>query len=157
MDSKIFPLGTTENNRIVRILKIVFGVLCIGIAAYWISFNIKSLKSDSSLWITIIFLIGFGFYQVWSGLGRATRFIEIGQDKIRLKKNAIPGPVEITAGNIEKVQIFPLNVIFLLKNGKKVPMRFGTTYYEVNEKIVDEIMQFADINHIPIEIVEEKL
>ena len=36
-------------------------------------------------------------------------------------------------------------------------MRFGTTYYEVNEKIVDEIMQFADINHIPIEIVEEKL
>lgn len=157
MDSKIFFLGTTENNRIIRILKIVFGIVCIGIAVYWFSFNIKSLKSDGTLWITIVFLIGFGFYQIWSGLGRTTRFIEIEKDKIRIKKNAIPGPVEMVAGNIERIEILPLNVIFRLKNRKKILLRFGTTYYEANEKILDEIVSFAELNNIPFEVIEEKL
>jgi hypothetical protein len=116
-----------------------------------------SLKSDGTPWITIVFLIGFGFYQVFSGLGRATRFIEICKDKIRLKKNAIPGPIEIVAGNIERVKIFPLNVIFLLKDRKKITLRFGTTYYEVNQKILDEIIGFAELNNVPVEIIEEKL
>ena len=157
MEIKYFSLDTIENNRLVKIIRILFGVVCIVVAIYWFFFNIKSLKADWTLWITIIFLLGFGFYQIWSGMGRATRFIEIASDYIRLKKNPILPPIEMRTGEIEKIELFPLNLIFFLKSKKRILLRFGTTYYEINEKIKDEILSFAESNNIPLEIVEEKI
>jgi len=69
MEKMYFSLGTSENNRLVKVIQIVFGVVCIAVAIFWLVFNIKSLKADGTLWITIIFLSGFGFYQIWAGLG----------------------------------------------------------------------------------------
>jgi hypothetical protein len=120
-------------------------------------FNIKSIKTDWTLWITILFLLGFGLYQILSGLGFATRFIEIGSTEIRLKKNSILAPERIVSKDIDRVEIFPLNVIFYLKSRKRILLRFGTTYQEVNEKILDEIISFAESNNIPLEFIEEKL
>lgn len=157
MEIKHFSFGTSENNRFVKIIRIVFGVVCIAVAIYWFSFNIKSLKADGTLWITIIFLTGFGFYQIWSGLGRATRFIEIAPDYIRLKKNPILPPVEMSSGEIEKIELFPLNLIFFLKSKKRILLRFGTTYHETNEMVKEEILNFAETNNIPLEIIEEKI
>jgi hypothetical protein len=157
MDIKYYSLSSIENNRAVNIIRIVFGLICIAVAAFWISFNVRLLKIDGTLWITIIFLSGFGFYQVWSGLGKATRFIEIGPDFIRLKKNPILSPLKIVASMIEKIDIFPLNLIFFLKSGKKMMLRFGTTFQETNELVKDEIIRFAELNQIPINFVEEKI
>ncbi len=157
MEIKYFSLDASENSRPVKIIRIVFGAVCIAVAGYWFGFNIKSLKADGTLWITIIFLSGFGFYQIWSGLGRATTFIEIGQDKIRLKRNTILPMVEMGAGEIEKIELFPLNVIFFLKTKKRILLRFGTTYYETTEKVKDEILGFAESNKILLEIIEEKI
>ena len=157
MEIKYFSLDAGENSRLVKIIRIIFGVVCIAVSGYWFSFNIKSLKTDGTLWITIIFLSGFGFYQIWSGLGRATTFIEIGQDKIRLKRNTILSTVEVLAGEIEKIELFPLNVIFFLKTKKRIMLRFGTTYYETTKKVKDEILGFAESNKILLEIIEEKI
>jgi hypothetical protein len=157
METRFFPLGTSENNRLVNIIRVVFGIVCIAVAIFWLIFNIRSLKADGTLWITIIFLSGFGFYLIWAGLGRAARFIEIGPDYIRLKKNSILPPVEMLAGEIEKIELFPLNVIFFLKLKKRILLRFGTTYYETNEKVKDEILGFAESNKIILEIVHEEL
>jgi len=157
MEIKYYSLSTTENNRLIKIIQIVFGVVCFAVAIFWLIFNIRSLKADGTLWITIIFLSGFGFYQIWSGLGRTTLFIEIGADYIRLKKNPVLPSVKIRTGDIEKIELFPLNVIFFLKSRKRIMLRFGTTYYETNEKVKDEILGFAETNDIPLEIVEEKL
>jgi hypothetical protein len=157
MENRIFSLGTSENNKIVKILRILFGAVCFGVAVFWLIFNIRSLKNAGALWVTIIFLAGFGFYQIWSGLGRATLFIEIGTDYIRLKKNAILPPVEMNAQEIEKIELFPLNLIFFLKTKKRILLRFGTTYYETNEKVKDELLKFVEVNNIPLEIIEEKI
>lgn len=157
MEKKYFSLGTSENSRFVKIIRIVFGAVIIAIAVFWLLFNIRSLKADRILWVTIIFLSGFGFYQIWSGLGRATRFIEISADCILLKKNAILPAIMMRAGEIEKVELFPLNIIFYLKSENKVMLRFGTTYYETNQKISDEIIAFAESNNILLEVIEEEL
>lgn len=66
-------------------------------------------------------------------------------------------PVEMPAMEIEKIELFPLNVIFFLKTKKKILLRFGTTYHETNEKIKDEILRFAGLNKITLEIVQEEL
>ncbi len=157
METKYFSLSPVENNRMVKIVQIVFGILCIGVAIFWLVFNFRSFKANSILWITIIFLSGFGFYQVWTGLGKATRFIEISSDKVRLKTTILLAAVDMVAGDIEKIELFPLNLIFYLKTNKKIILRFGSTYYETNEKIKDEILSFAELNSISAEIKEEKL
>jgi len=157
MEKKYFSFSPVENSLIIKVIRIVFGIVCIAVAIFWLIFNLKSLNIDWTLWITIIFLVGFGFYQIWTGLGRATRFIEINKDEIRLKKYAVSYPVLMHAGEIDYIEIYPLNVIFFLKSKKRVMLRFGTTYYDQNEKILDEIIAFADSNNITFEVISEKI
>lgn len=157
MGKKYFALSSVENNRLIKVIQIAFGVVCTAVAVFWLVFNIRSMKTDSTLWITIIFLTGFGFYQVWAGFGQATRFIEISSDKIRLKKTVFLPPVELLSSEIRKIEIFPFNLIFYLKTEKKMLLRFSSSYYETNEKIKDEIIIFGKLNSINIEFIEEKL
>ena len=157
METKYFSLSSNENNKLVKIIQIVFGIICIAVAIFWLIFNIRLLKADGTLWITIIFLTGFGFYQIWSGMGRAIRFIEIRSDRIVLKKNIVLPSIQFSADEIDKIEVYPMNLIFFLKPKKKVLLRFGSTYYTTNELIKDEIIGFAESNKISIEIMEEKL
>jgi hypothetical protein len=157
MEKKYFLLSSAENSKLVQIIQIIFGIICIGVAVFWLIFNARSLKADKTLWITILFLTGFGVYQIWAGLGRATRFIEITSEKIRLKKSIFRPELNIASQDIQKIEIFPLNLIFFLKSQKKILLRFGTSYQEINEQIKDKILAFGDLNSITIEIKEEKL
>ncbi len=157
MENKYFLLGTSETNKLIKIFQIIFGFACLSIALFWMAENIKSKAIDGTLWITLIFLSGFGSYQIWAGFGRATRFIEIGKNLIILKKNSILPPVNVLAKEIENIELFPLSVKFFLKSKQRILLRLGTTFYEINEKIKDEILNFAETNQIPVEIIEEKL
>lgn len=157
MGKQYFSLELNENNKVTKILRILFGVVCVAVSIFWLIFNIKSLKSDGTLWITIIFLSGFGFYQIWAGLGYATKFIEIGSDYIRLKKSAMLPATLISAGNIEKIELFPLNVIFFLKSRQKTLLRFGTTYPERMELTKNALIEFASSNNINLEFISEQL
>ena len=128
METKYFTLGYSENSQLVKIIRIVFGLVCIAIAVFWMIFNIRSVKADRTLWITVLFLSGFGLYQVLAGLGRTTRFIQIGIDKIIIKKNSILPLKVISASEIKKIEIFPLNLIFYYHKGGKTVLRFGTAF-----------------------------
>jgi len=141
----------------VKILQIVFGIMCIGIAVFWLIFNLRSINVAGTSWVTVIFVGGFGFYEIYSGLGYSKRFIEIGTDKIIIKKDIMLPAINISAGELEKVELFPFNLIFFLKTRKRVMLRLGATYRETNEKIKDEILIFGELNSIKIEFVEEKI
>lgn len=157
MEKHYFSLGTSENSKAIRIIRIIFGVVCIAISVFWIIFNIKSLKTDGTLWITIVFLTGFGLFQVWAGLGRADRFIEFRTISIRLKKNSFFSPVEMTVSEIERIELFPMNIVFFMRSKKRILLRFGSTFYETNEKVKDELLSFAETNNIPLEIIQENI
>ena len=90
-------------------------------------------------------------------MGRTTIYIEIDGDCILLKKNPILPPIKMDAGEIEKIELLPLNVIFILKTKKRILLRFGATYYETNENVIDEIIFFANSNKITLEIIKETL
>lgn len=152
-----YTLGNAEDNRIVRISRMLFGIACIVMAAYWVNYNIRALKTDWTLWITIFFLLSFGAFQIWSGAGKATRYILTGNDSIKLKKNSILPPVQISASNVEKIEFNPLSVLFMMKENRKILLRFGTVHYETNEKIVDSLIAFAEYNNIPYEIKEDEI
>ena len=65
--------------------------------------------------------------------------------------------INISAGEMEKVELFPFNIILFLKTRKRVMLRLGASYQETNEKIKDEILTFGELNSINVEFVEEKL
>jgi hypothetical protein len=157
METKYFSLGQAENSKMVKILQVLFGILCTGIAIFWLIFNLRSINSTGTSWVTIIFIGGFGLYQIYAGFGFSKRFIEIGSDKISIKKDIMLPATVISAGEMEKVEIYPFNLILFLKTRKKVMIRLGATYQETNEKIKDEILTFGERNSIKIEFVEEKI
>ena len=156
METKYFSLGPSDDNAVLKAIRIVFGLVCIAIALFWLIFNIRAVKADRTLWITVLFLSGFGFYQFWAGLGRTGRFIQIGGDKIILKKNSLLPVKEMASSEIKKIEIFPLNLIFYFHRGGKTVLRFGTTFTDNIEPIKSGIEEFSAINNISIEeIIEE--
>jgi energy-converting hydrogenase Eha subunit C len=101
MESDYFSLEVNKSNKLTRIFQLVFGIICAVVALIWLILNIKSLRSNGTLVITIIFLLGFAYYQINSGIGRGEKFIEISQTALRLKKNSIFPAQELNASEIE--------------------------------------------------------
>jgi hypothetical protein len=157
MTKKYFTLGIAEAGKLGKILLLIFGTACIIVAILWIIISLGSVKTESTLWITIVFLAVFGIYQILSGLGKTTRFIEIGDQSIRLKKNSVLPPTEIMAADMDKIEIYPMSMIFILKAKKRITLRFGAIYQDTNELIKDEMISFAGNNNIRLEFIEEKI
>jgi hypothetical protein len=157
MEDSFFSLEVNRNNRFIRIFQSVFGIICAALAVVWLILNLNSLKSNSTLWLSIIFLLGFAWYQINSGLGKGDKFIEISQTTLKFKKNSLLPAKELIASDIKKVEIFPLSMVIFLKSGKKSIMRFGTTYTDIIEPIKKGIENFCTINDLKFEFRKEEL
>ncbi len=157
MEKKLYSLEVTENNRLIRIFQIIFGLVCIAVAGYWLIYNINAVKSDGTLWITVIFITCFGAYLTWSGFGYGRRFVEFTDAAIKLKKNSFLPPLDIIAAEVEYIQIYPLKFIVRFKSGKADQTRFGVTDIEKTEHIKDEIITFASDHNIRLEIKNENV
>jgi hypothetical protein len=152
METKFFSLEIRENSKLVRIFQIGLGVGCLLIAGFWVVFNIRSVKADNSLWLTVAFLCGFGVFQIYSGLGYANKFIEFSDTRIKLKKNSLLPLQLIEADQVDRTEVYPLKVHIILKSSKKILIRFGVTNADNLELVKDEIISFASRNSISLEI-----
>jgi len=157
MAGDYYSLEVYKSNKLTKVFQLVFGIICAVVALVWLISNISSLESNGTLVITIIFLLGFAYYQVNSGLGRGEKFIEISQNTVKLKKNSIFPSQELSASGIERIEIFPLNLIFFLRSGKTVFLRFGTTYTDIINPVRTGIKTFCERNNIPLEFKNEEL
>lgn len=157
MEKRYFSLEIREDNRLTKIFRIILGLLCCAIAIFWVIYNFTSVKADGTQWITVAFLIAFGVFQIYAGFGLATKFIEFSTNNIRLKKNSIIPKIDISADQIERIELFPLKVQFFLRPGKKILLRFGISDPEKIELIKGEIVSFADSNNLTLEINTEEI
>lgn len=155
MGERLFFLDHRDGSHITRVFQLVLGVLCIGIAIYWVIFNIKSLNTDNNLWITIAFLILFGIYQILAGAGKTKKFIETGPEQIRLKQNSVLPAVTLKPGDIQKIEVYPISITFLLQRGGNIRLRFGVTYTDIIQPVKEEIVKFAELHNILIEEFSE--
>ena len=157
MESSYYSLEVNKSNRFTRIFQLIFGIVCAVLAVIWLIMNIKTLTTKGSLVLTIAFLLGFAYYLVNSGLGKGEKYIEIGRNKLKLKKNSVLPAIEINAGDILKIEMFPLNIVFILKSGKKVLMRFGTYFTDVIDPVKTAIESFCESNGVPLEVLNENI
>jgi hypothetical protein len=157
MEKEHFSLEISDDNRIIKVFRAFLGLLCIAIGIYWLLFNIGKGSQSSKQWITVAFLVGFGAYQIYAFLGLAVKFIEISSENIRLKKNSLSPVISFSPDQIRKIELFPLNVIFLYKSDKKVILRFGISDPGKVEDIKSKIVEFADSNGVNLEIMTEEI
>lgn len=157
MGKTYFSLEISEGNRITRIFQLILGMVCFVVAVFWLIYNIRSSEPDLTLWVTIIFLTGFSYYQVMAGLGRAAKFIEIDNDAIRLKKNSLFPAEKFYAGNLAKIEIYTLSIRFFVKERKASMFRLGTAFTDRIGPVKDKILQFAESNNIPVEMKNEEV
>jgi len=155
MERAYYSLEVNKSNRITRIFQLGFGIICAIVAVVWVFLDMDNLDRNGAFWITIIFLLVFAYYQIISGLGKAEKFISIENSGIKMKTNSILPTREINATEIEKIKIFPVNIIFMLKTGKPVILRFGTTFTDVIEPVKKEVESFGKTNLIEIEYRQE--
>jgi hypothetical protein len=157
MEDKYFPLEQKENSRFVRIVQILFGVVCIATALVWIIYNIKSLETDSKLWPSIAFIFIFGIYLIMAGSGKTGRFIRTSTHGIFLKQHSVLPGFELIYADIKKIELYPLSIKFHMKDSKKISLRFGLSYAEIISPVKEEIIAISELNNIPLEVVEEEL
>jgi hypothetical protein len=155
MEKRYFSLETRDDNKLTKIFRILFGLICCAIALFWLTFKFTSIQADSTQWITIAFLFSFGAFQIFAGFGLANRFIELNPDKIKLKQNYVLPAIELQPVHISRIELFPLKILFHLRNEKKVLLRFGISDPEKIELIKAEILKFADSNRLSLEIKSE--
>ena len=157
MEKKLFFLEPGESSKLTKTFQIVLGALCIIIAIYWVIFNLQSVKTDSALWLTIIFLILFGVYQLLAGTGRTRKYISIEPEQIVLKQNSVLPPVKLIPADLEKIELFPLSIAFLTKKQSRIRFRFGLSCPEIIEPVKNEIVEFAELNKIQLDIKDEEI
>jgi hypothetical protein len=157
MEKKYFSLEMREDNRLTKIFRIIFGVVLLIIAGFWSFYNFNFVKADGTLWITLIFLVAFGLFQILTGFGLTKTFIELNNNNIRLKKQSLLPPSLLHSDQIKGIELYPFKVHFLLKSGKKILLRFGISDPEKVDLIKSEIINFADSNKLKSEIVTEEI
>jgi hypothetical protein len=156
MGRKYYSLEINKSNRITRIFQFGFGIICAIVALVWMFIDLDTLEKNGAFWITIVFLLGFAYYQIISGLGRAEKFISFEKSVIIMKTNSVLPSRTIVSTEIAKIEIFPVNIIFVLKTGKTVIFRFGTTFTDIIEPVKQEVENFGKENQIEIEIRKEE-
>lgn len=157
MDKRTILLENTENSRLVNIIRILFGVICILLAAGWVFFNLTSARSELTIWITIVFLASFGVFQVLAGAGKTIKFITISDEMIELKQHSVFPAVKIPADELASIEIHPLSIIFFLKKGDRHILRFGITYTESIVPVKEAVIEYASVKSIGIEDREDEL
>ncbi|MBN2420058.1 MAG: hypothetical protein JXL81_11785 [Deltaproteobacteria bacterium] len=157
MENRLIPLEPGENPLVVRVSQIIFGIVCFVIAVFWFFFNLKSSETDRASWITLILLSGFGIYLVFAGFGKTKRYIELSSEGIKLKRSSLLPTVELKVAYIEKIEFFPLNISFLMKDQRKITLRFGTNYTDIIDNVKNAIIVFAEANNIRSEVNKEEL
>ena len=157
MDTKRFPLGPGETSLAIRTVRIIFGIACLGLAVFWALFRLRTPIAGNTLWVAVVFLAGFGAYQVWAGLGKAERFIEISDSRINLRKNSLLPSRELAPSALAKIEVHPMSISFRLNNGRSDILRFGTVYSDKIEPVVAALEEFSTLNRVQFEEVTDTL
>lgn len=152
-----FYLDAGESGKLVRGIQLFFGAVCLAVAIAWIILYPGSVKSGLSFWISFLFLAAFGIYQINSGIGRGRRYIVIDENRILFKSIPLLPPREINTDEIARIRIFPLNILFVMKNTRNMRIRLGTTYTDVIRPLKDAVASYADEKKIPVEFEQEDI
>ncbi len=149
MADRHFSIELNENTRVGSILRILLGVACLVVTA-WFVFSVRgTAASMGTAWIAIGFLLLFGLWLISSGLGLTKRYITVGHDRIVLRQDFFRPPVVFNSSSLTAVEFKPVVIDFYTDN-KKVRLRLGTFYPDRSVSIMEAVEEFCILHDIDI-------
>ncbi len=149
MADKHFSIELHENTRVGKSLRILLGVVCLIVTA-WFIFSVKgTAASVGTAWIAMGFLFLFGLWLIGSGLGLTERYITIGHDRIVLRQDFYRPPAVFTSSSLTAVEFKPV-VIDFYTNNENVRLRLGTYYPDRTAAIMEAVEEFCVLQGIEI-------
>jgi len=149
METQRFNLDLSENNSVNRILKSIFGIICIVVSLVLTMMIHRSGQSTWSTWIAVGFLFIFGIWMVLKVTGLTDRFAVISENEIILKDKFYSPALAIKASDLEKTGFGQLKITFYLSSGKVIVLRLGTYYRENSMELMEAVEEFCNLNRIP--------
>lgn len=155
MESKYLSLEPHDQPRIMKILQIIFGAICITVTFYYFIYGTGPVRSGIKLWIAAVFLLLFGIFQIMAGLGNTKKYFIASANGINYKQHSFLPGIKIKTEEIDRITFHPLSIIFQLKKGSRYRFRFGISYPEVIDPVKQTVIEFAESNNISLNIVED--
>ncbi|MDF1559306.1 MAG: hypothetical protein P1P83_03785 [Bacteroidales bacterium] len=148
METRRFNLDLTDNDSVSRILKSIFGIICIAVALILSLMIYRSGESTWSTWIAVAFLFLFGVWLVLKVTGLTDRYVTISESEIILKDKFYSPALVIRASDLEKTGFSQLKISFFLSAGKVIALRLGTYYRDNSFKLMEAVEEFCNLNRI---------
>ena len=150
MENKYFSLDERPEKGFVSVLMVIFGILCLGTSGWWAYFLFISADKQNIYWVATLFLLLFGAYQIYAGLGYARRYIKIEGTRLSIRQNSFTCPKVFEAGLLASIVIRSADIIFKYNNDKTFKLKLGIRYPDLGENIKSEIEAYATTNKIDL-------
>ena len=150
MEEQTILMGEREDKLLVRIIVIIFGIMCIFTAGWWAIFLIRYPDNEKIFWAGSIFLFLFGIYQVYAGLGFARRYVTRKKGVIIIRQNGLLPARKIQSGNITQLEIRNHDMVFHMNDSTRFRIKLGLKYPDLGQRVREFIMEYAEANKIEI-------
>lgn len=157
MDNHTISLGEREDKLLIRIIIVVFGIMCIFTGLWWAVFLIKYPDNEKIFWAGSIFLLLFGIYQVYAGLGFARRYIRRENENIIIRQNSLLPARKIQSAEVVQLEIRTYDMVFHMNDSSRFRIKLGLKYPDLGQRIRDFITVYAKENNIEIFYKNEPL
>ena len=150
MSEQYISLGERENKLAVRIMIIIFGLLCIFTAGWWTVFLLRYPDNEKIFWAGSIFLLLFGLYQLYSGLGYARKYVKRENSNISIRQSSLLPARKLGSEQIKQLEIRSYDMVLHLNDLSRMRIKLGLRYPDLGQEVRDFIIEYAEDNNIEI-------
>jgi len=150
MSEQYVFLGEKENKLAVRIIIIIFGLFCIFTAGWWTVFLIRYPDNEKIFWAGSGFLLLFGLYQLYSGLGYSRRYVKRENNNISIRQSSLLPARRLNSEEIKQLEIRSYDMVLYRKDSSRIRIKLGLRYPDLGQRVRDFIIEYAEDNNIEI-------
>ncbi|NLE34872.1 MAG: hypothetical protein GX622_07200 [Bacteroidales bacterium] len=156
METRKFKLDTGEHDTITRVVKTLFGIICIAFAVVTAVIVYRSDRMSTGNVAAVVFLLLFGIWLVLAGFGLTERYVEISGDSVTLKDRFLVPARSLKPSDIKVIEFGQLKISFLLMSGEVLPLRLGTYYRENSFMLMEAVEEFCLLNNLATKGIKPK-
>ncbi len=150
MKYEYIRLDDKPDKKFVSVFLVIFGFSCLLTSGWWALFLVRVPENENVFWLGTIFLLLFGLFQIYSGLGFAKRYLIVEKTNITIRQNSLLPAKRLTKNSISKLEVRSMDIKFFLNNGNIFRLRLGLKYPDLGENVKTRIIAWSEENSIDL-------